>query len=161
MTTFQISSNILIIHESCFEHNSLGQKKIYYKLFTFRISYQFINRSAAKYEWVSSHAIPSYNTSKKIHPESSCWTIQQTGTQSRLHLFGENLKVSWDKFLPSYIFTHLTVDLTRIQVALRLILVFFVERLGIPRKYSTVVLKKNVIINCMLKIVLFSSPLVC
>ena len=68
--------------------------------------------------------------------------IQKTGVQTRLHFFDGNLRVNCDKFLPSHIFTHLTVDLTRIQVDLGLILVLFVGILGIPGRYSTVVLEK-------------------
>ena len=47
-----------------------------------------------------------------------------------------------DKILLSHIFTHLTVDLTRIKVDLGLILVFFVGTLVIPGRYSPVALGK-------------------
>ena len=70
--------------------------------------------------------------------------MQQTEVQPQLHFFDRYLRVSCNKFLISHLsFKYLTGDLTRILVDLGLVLVFFLGTLGIPRRYSTVILEKR------------------
>ena len=140
MTTFQISANILIIHKCCFEHNAVGDEK------NFHINYLF-SGSPVK---LSTEVLQNLNefpfmrvprtsqATKYIHSK----VIERYSKQEYNLgcIFDGKLRVSCDKFVLNNILTRLTVDLTRIQVDLGLIVVFFEGTLGISGRYRTGVL---------------------
>ena len=120
----------------------MSEKKIFIEIIYFQDILSIYRQRCCKI-WMSSTSC-EFSVQHKHQNASTVESLHDIADSSKTAaaFFDGNSRIGCGKFLLSHIFTHLTVDLTRIQVDLGLILVFFVGTLGIPGRYSTVVFRK-------------------